>query len=84
MLAFASINRRRVKAGLGHTEVVTSANVARLRRTIIVEFAIGLVVIGITSAMVVSPPATADTTLHAPVTCRHHASTTTVCSNAIF
>jgi len=60
MLVFASFNRRRVKAGLGHTEVVTSANVAQLRRTIIVEFAVGLVVIGITSAMVVSPPATAE------------------------
>ena len=32
----------------------------RLRRSILVEFALGLIVIAITSAMVVSPPATAD------------------------
>jgi len=60
MLVFASVNRRRIQSGLGHTEVVSSANVAQLRRTIIGEFAIGLVVIGITSAMVVSPPATTN------------------------
>jgi hypothetical protein len=32
----------------------------RLRRSILAEFARGLIVIGITSAMVVSPPATAN------------------------
>lgn len=65
MLIAASVNRRRVQAGLGHTSVVTSASVPQLRRTILVEFALGLVVIGVTSALVVSPPATAAAALPA-------------------
>jgi copper transport protein len=60
MLALAAVNRRRIQAGLGHTTAVTDATVGQLRRSILAELAVGLVVIGITSAMVVSPPATAD------------------------
>jgi hypothetical protein len=36
-----------------------------LRRAVVAEFAIGLVIIGVTAAMVVSPPAT-STTVAAP------------------
>jgi copper transport protein len=57
MLAIANVNRRRVNrrlddtAGLGH-------HVGALRRAVLAEFAIGLVIVAITAAMVVSPPST--------------------------
>jgi copper transport protein len=57
MLAIANANRRRVNrrlddtAGLGH-------HVGALRRAVLAEFAIGLVIVAITAAMVVSPPST--------------------------
>jgi copper transport protein len=59
MLALASLNRRRIHANSGHTNAVTDTTVGQLRRSILAEFAVGLIVIGITTAMVVSPPAIA-------------------------
>lgn len=56
MLAVANVNRRRVGAQVGSTEL-RAATVTALRRGIAVELAVGLVVIGITAALVVSPPA---------------------------
>jgi copper transport protein len=60
MLALANANRRRLdhqlRAGSGHEP----DHVARLRQTVLAEFAIGIAIIAITAAMVVSPPATSD------------------------
>ena len=62
MLGVASLNRRSVRNG--HLRAAGAAgsgvDTQRLRRSILVEFALGLIVIGITSVMVVSPPSTAD------------------------
>ena len=59
MLGVANANRRRVDRSLDDT-----ANLARqvgpLRKAVVTEFAIGLVIIAITAAMVVSPPATSE------------------------
>jgi copper transport protein len=62
MLGVAALNRRAVRNGRLRSAGAAGSGVdtPRLRRSILVEFALGLVVIGITSAMVVSPPATAD------------------------
>ena len=56
MLAVANVNRRRVSAQVGSTEP-RATTVTALRRGIAVELAVGLVIIGITAALVVSPPA---------------------------
>jgi copper transport protein len=58
MLVFADRNRRRLRRTLdvGHLE----RHVRAVRRGVVTEFAIGLVIIAITAAMVVSPPATSD------------------------
>jgi copper transport protein len=57
MLVIASVNRRRVNEHIGDTSDADRA-FGSLRRAIVVEFAIGLMIVGITAAMVVSPPAT--------------------------
>lgn len=58
MLGVAAVNRRRVVA-----HAVDAASLSRpapaLRRAMLTEFAIGLAIVGITAAMVVTPPATA-------------------------
>ena len=64
MLGVAALNRRSVRNGQLRAAGAAGAagggvDTQRLRRSILVEFGLGLVVIGITSAMVVSPPATA-------------------------
>jgi putative copper export protein len=61
MLGVAALNRRSVRNGQLRAAGAAGGGVdtQRLRRSILVEFALGLIVIGITSAMVVSPPATA-------------------------
>jgi copper transport protein len=58
MLVVANGNRRRVQRGVLTPGISDSEGAGRLRRIILVEFAIGIVIVGITSAMVVSPPAT--------------------------
>lgn len=57
MLYAAHRNRRRLQATL-HDDVRLGAHLPSVRRTVLTEFAIGLVIIAITAAMVVSPPAT--------------------------
>lgn len=49
MLVVANLNRRRLAANTG----------TDLQRTIVVELVVGLAIIGVTAALVVSPPATA-------------------------
>lgn len=58
MLAVANVNRRRIDQRLDDTESI-DRHVAPLRQAILAEFAIGLAIIAITAAMVVSPPVTA-------------------------
>lgn len=57
MLALANANRQRLNARLDPTDSDTIA-VGPLRHTMLVEFAIGLVTVALTAAMVVSPPGT--------------------------
>jgi putative copper export protein len=65
MLGIANANRRRVDARL-HEPSSLPNHLGALRRAVVAEFAIGLVIIGITAAMVVSPPST-STTAAAPL-----------------
>lgn len=60
MLLVANANRRRVDGHLDDNSALTH-HVGPLRQAIVAEFAIGLVIIAITAAMVVSPPATSET-----------------------
>jgi copper transport protein len=57
MLAIANVNRQRVNRRLDDTTAL-GTHVGTLRRAVLAEFAIGLVIIAITAAMVVSPPST--------------------------
>lgn len=59
MLLLANANRRRVDGRLDETSTLAH-HVGPLRQAVVVEFAIGLVIIAITAAMVVSPPATSE------------------------
>lgn len=65
MLGLANLNRQRVNARL-HDPSGLPGHIGALRRAVVAEFAIGLVIIGITAAMVVSPPATSTTAAAAP------------------
>ena len=60
MLALAEVNRRRVGATLRSAGASARVDSAALRRGMLLELAIGLLIIGITAAMVVSPPATSS------------------------
>lgn len=60
MLVLANANRGRLERQLRSQDTTGSAGVGTLRQTVVAEFAIGLVIIGITAAMVVSPPASGD------------------------
>ena len=62
MLTVATVNRRRVQADIARPERTNAGLVARLRQSILVEFGVGLVIIAVTAAMVVSPPATSSST----------------------
>lgn len=58
MLGLANANRQRLRRradAAGH-----GPEVGALRRTVLAEFAIGIAIIAITAALVVSPPATSD------------------------
>lgn len=57
MLAIANVNRRRVDTRLDDP-AKRDHQLGTLRQAIVAEFAIGLVIIGVTAAMVVSPPST--------------------------
>jgi copper transport protein len=59
MLALAQVNRQRVERAVDDdTQLVD--RVGAMRRTVVAEFALGLVIIGITASMVVASPATSD------------------------
>jgi copper transport protein len=64
MLAIANANRQRVNRRLDDTTGL-GTHVGALRRAVLAEFAIGLVIIAITAAMVVSPPSTSVSDLGA-------------------
>ena len=65
MLAVANVNRRRVETRLGDATTL-GRHIGPLRQAIAVEFAIGLAIVAITAAMVVSPPATGQSGTGAP------------------
>lgn len=77
MLAIANANRRRVNLRLDDASVL-DRHVGALRRGMVTEFAIGLVIVAITAAMVVSPPSTSDAEIAAA--CQSAGSSTTLCS----
>jgi copper transport protein len=66
MLWLANLNRQRVDARLDDPDTLPR-HLGSLRQAVLGEFAIGLLIIGITAAMVVSPPATSSTEPSAPV-----------------
>lgn len=57
MLVLANANRQRLDSRLDKTDPDTIA-IGPLRQTMLAEFAIGLVIVALTAAMVVSPPGT--------------------------
>lgn len=59
MLGIANANRRRVDHRLDDPESL-HRHTGTLRRSVVAEFAIGLVIVGITAAMVVSPPSSSE------------------------
>ncbi|MCY7299979.1 MAG: CopD family protein [Ilumatobacteraceae bacterium] len=65
MLAVANVNRRRVETRLGDAKTL-GRHIGPLRQAIVTEFAIGLAIVAITAAMVVSPPATSQSGMDAP------------------
>lgn len=60
MLALANVNRRRLDERLDGPAAALESNHGALRRAVVSEFAIGLAIVAITAAMVVSPPSTQD------------------------
>jgi copper transport protein len=60
MLTLAEVNRRRVGGTLRSAGASARVDIAALRRGMLLELTIGLLIIGITAAMVVSPPATSS------------------------
>lgn len=60
MLKVADINRQRISRRFGSAATTTPLVIDNLRRAMGTEFAVGLLVIAVTAAMVVSPPAVAD------------------------
>jgi copper transport protein len=59
MLGLAQVNRRRVDRRLDDADTLRE-HAGPLRRAMLAEFAIGLVIVAVTAAMVVSPPATSE------------------------
>ncbi len=68
MLKVADINRKRVASRFRVADRSTPKAADMLRRAMGTELAVGLAIIGVTAAMVVSPPATATTQTVAPTT----------------
>lgn len=60
MLALANANRQRLHRQLRRDAGGDGHDVGVLRRTVLAEFGIGIAIIAITAALVVSPPATSD------------------------
>lgn len=60
MLKVADINRQRVNRRLRSAATASRRVVSNLRRAMGTEFAVGVLVVAVTAAMVVSPPAVAD------------------------
>ncbi len=67
MLGLANANRHRVDARLDDSATL-DRHVGTLRNAVLAEFAIGLVIVGITAVMVVSPPTTGQAETDAPTT----------------
>jgi copper transport protein len=70
MLAVANVNRRRSDRRLDDPTTIEQ-QLGPLRKAVVAEFAIGLVIVAITAAMVVSPPSTSESAapaLTAPLT----------------
>lgn len=65
MLGVANVNRRRVDTRLDDPTTIEQ-HLAPLRRAVVAEFAIGLAIVAITAAMVVSPPSTSESATRAP------------------
>jgi copper transport protein len=65
MLGIANVNRRRIDTRLDDPSTV-DRHLGSLRKAVVAEFAIGLVIVAITAAMVVSPPSTSETATSAP------------------
>ncbi len=65
MLGIANANRRRVEHRLNDSAQL-SHHVGGLRQAVLTEFAIGLVIVAITAAMVVSPPSSSQSGVGAP------------------
>jgi copper transport protein len=59
MLAIANVNRRRIDSRLDDPSTV-NRHLGSIRKAVVAEFAIGLAIIAITAAMVVSPPSTSE------------------------
>jgi copper transport protein len=65
MLWLANLNRQRVNRRLDDTEGVEQ-HLGAIRKGVVAEFAFGLVIVAITAAMVVSPPATNESNADGP------------------
>lgn len=65
MLGIANANRQRVGHRLDDPDGI-GRHTGALRRAVVSEFAIGLVIVGITAAMVVSPPSSSQNETGAP------------------
>ena len=65
MLAVANLNRRRIDNRLDDTTKIDQ-HLGPIRNAVIAEFAIGLAILAITAAMVVSPPLTSEVDAAAP------------------
>ena len=65
MLVVANVNRRRIDSRLDDT-ITIEQHLGPIRRAVVAEFAIGLAVVAITAAMVVSPPSTSESATRAP------------------
>jgi copper transport protein len=66
MLGIANVNRRRVDTRLNDPAEL-HYQLRTLRQAIVAEFVIGLVIIGVTAAMVVSPPSTRESAERDPI-----------------
>jgi len=71
MLGIANANRRRIDHRLDDPAHV-ERHIGTLRRAVVAEFAIGLVIVAITAAMVVSPPSSSQIEEGAPTDLAFH------------
>ncbi len=65
MLGIANVNRRRIDNRLDDTAKIEQ-HLGPIRKAVVAEFAIGLAIVAITAAMVVSPPSTSESATRAP------------------